>query len=117
MTSNTGDFDLQVVARAMDAVMEQTRSITGQKQVLVTHSAGGRVGWSVSPNNIAAIAAIEPGGVPTVDSAEYQQLLQAGVPIIIYFGDYIDNGPQDIQSSAFWRERLATHGLAKNKHN
>ena len=28
---------------------------------------------------------------------------EAKVPIVVYFGDYIDNGPEDIMSTNFWR--------------
>ena len=30
-------------------------------------------------------------------------MLEAKIPIAIYFGDYIDNGPEDIMSTSFWR--------------
>ena len=30
-------------------------------------------------------------------------MLEADIPIIIYFGDYIDNGPEDIMSTGFWK--------------
>lgn len=75
----------------------------GQKSVFVTHSQGGAVGWDADPEHIAAIVAIEPGGTPEVDSEQYQALLEADVPIAIYFGDYIDNGPEDIASTQFWK--------------
>ena len=29
--------------------------------------------------------------------------MEAKIPITIYFGDYIDNGPEDIQSTEFWK--------------
>ncbi|MBQ9329931.1 MAG: hypothetical protein IJ221_02990 [Oscillibacter sp.] len=54
-------------------------------------------------DHVAAIIAVEPGGAPEVDSDQYKALLAAKVPILFYFGDYIDNGPEDIQSTAFWR--------------
>ena len=53
---------------------------------------------------IAAIVAIEPGGTPAIGSEQYTKLLSAGIPIAIYFGDYIDNGPEDIMSTSFWRQ-------------
>lgn len=52
---------------------------------------------------MAAIVAIEPGGTPEIGSEYYQKLLDAKIPIIIYFGDYIDNGPEDIMSTDFWK--------------
>lgn len=104
MTPNTGDFDIAVVADAMQAVMEEVYKRTGKKAVFVTHSQGGRVGWHVDVKNIAAIVAIEPGGTPAAASEQYKKLLAAKIPIIIYFGDYIDNGPEDIASTGFWRK-------------
>ena len=44
----------------------------------------------------------EPGGAPQVDSEQYNRLLEAKIPIIFYFGDYMENGPEDIMSSGFW---------------
>lgn len=103
MTPNTGSFDQSVAAAALGEVMADVKEMTGQKSIFVTHSQGGAVGWSVDPENVAAIVAIEPGGTPMVGSEQYNALLKANVPIIIYFGDYMDNGPQDIMSSGFWR--------------
>lgn len=53
--------------------------------------------------NVAAIVAIEPGGTPEIGSEQYNKFLAAKTPIVIYFGDYIDNGPSDIQSTSFWK--------------
>ena len=103
MTPNTGGFDIQVAADAMGEVMQDVYDMTGQKSIFVNHSQGGAVGWSVDVENTAAIVAIEPGGTPEVGSGQYQKLLEADIPMIIYFGDYIDNGPEDIQSTEFWR--------------
>jgi len=103
MTPNTGNFDMNIVAEAMEAVMETVYEMTGEKSVFVTHSQGGAVGWGVSPEYIAAIVAIEPGGTPMVGSEQYQALLKEDIPIVIYFGDYIDNGPEDIASTGFWK--------------
>lgn len=103
MTPNTGGFDIQVAADAMGEVLKDVYDMTGQKSIFVTHSQGGAVGWNVDVDNTAAIVAIEPGGTPQVGSEQYQKLLEADIPMIIYFGDYIDNGPEDIQSTEFWR--------------
>ncbi len=103
MTPNTGSFDLAVNAAAMDEVMKDVKSKTGKKSIYVTHSQGGRVGWDVNTENVAAIVAIEPGGTPEIGSEQYQKFLDAKIPMIIYFGDYIDNGPADIQSTSFWK--------------
>ena len=103
MTPNTGSFDMAVNVAAMDEVMNDVYEKTGQKSIYVTHSQGGRVGWDVDPEHVAAIVAIEPGGTPEIGSEQYQKFLDANIPIIIYFGDYIDNGPEDIQSTSFWK--------------
>ena len=103
MTPNTGDFDQAVAAAALGEVMKDVQTLTGHKSIFVTHSQGGAVGWDVPADNIAAIVAIEPGGTPAIGSEQYTKLLSAGIPIAIYFGDYIDNGPEDIMSTSFWR--------------
>ena len=104
MTPNTGDFDQAVAAAALGEVMKDVQTLTGHKSIFVTHSQGGAVGWDVPADNIAAIVAIEPGGTPAIGSEQYTKLLSAGIPIAIYFGDYIDNGREDIMSTSFWRQ-------------
>lgn len=103
MTPNTGSFDMAVNVAAMDEVMKDVKARTGKKSIYVTHSQGGRVGWDVDTENVAAIVAIEPGGTPEIGSEQYKKFLDAKIPMIIYFGDYIDNGPEDIQSTSFWK--------------
>ena len=102
MTPNTGNYDQELDAAALGAVMEDVYEMTGNKAIFVTHSQGCAVGWDVPVDNISAIVAIEPGGTPQPGSEQYQKLLEAGIPITIYFGDYIDNGPEDIMSTGFW---------------
>lgn len=103
MTPNTGDYDEKLFGSVLSEVLKDTRKLTGKKAVYITHSQGGRVGWQTDAENIAAIVAIEPGGTPPVGSAEYNKFLAAKIPIIVYFGDYIDNGHADIMSTAFWK--------------
>lgn len=103
MTPNTGSYDEAVDAAALGEVMEDVRKMTGNKAIYITHSQGSRVGWSTPVENVSAIVAIEPGGTPEIGSENYQKLLDAKIPIAIYFGDYIDNGPADIHSSGFWK--------------
>lgn len=103
MTPNTGSYDEEVDAAALGAVLEDVYEMTGNKAIYVTHSQGGRVGWSTPMDHVSAIVAIEPGGAPEIGSENYQKLLDAKIPIVIYFGDYISNGPEDIQSSGFWK--------------
>lgn len=104
MTPNTGSHDEAVDAAALGEVMNDVYEMTGDKAIYITHSQGGRVGWSTPMEHVSAIVAIEPGGTPEIGSETYQKLLDAKIPIVIYFGDYIDNGPQDIQSTGFWKE-------------
>lgn len=104
MTPNTGSYDEAVDAAALGEVMNDVYEMTGDKAIYITHSQDGRVGWSTPMEHVSAIVAIEPGGTPEIGSETYQKLLDAEIPIVIYFGDYIDNGPQDIQSTGFWKE-------------
>ena len=104
MTPNTGSYDEAVDAAALGEVMNDVYEMTGDKAIYITHSQGGRVGWSTPMEHVSAIVAIEPGGTPEIGSETYQKLLDAEIPIVIYFGDYIDNGPQDIQSTGFCKE-------------
>lgn len=103
MTPNTGDYNQEIDAAALSEVMEDVYAMTGDKSVFITHSQGGAVGWDVDMDYVSAIVAVEPGGTPEVGSEQYQKLLEADVPIMILFGDYIDNGPSDIQSTDFWK--------------
>ena len=102
MTPNTGSSN-GAETPALTAVLSDVKEMTGEKSIFITHSAGGAIGWNVDMANVAAIIAIEPGGAPQVGSPQYNALLAAKVPIIFYFGDYIDNGPSDIMSTGFWR--------------
>lgn len=88
---------------ALEKVVKDVKVKTGKKSVYATHSQSGRVGWDVDTENVAAIVAIEPGGTPEIGSEQYKKFLDAKIPMIIYFGDYIDNGPDDIQSTSFWK--------------
>ena len=103
MTPNTGSFDQAVAAEAMGEVLKEAAARSGQKAVFITLSQGGAVGWDVAVENIAAIVAIEPGGAPQPGTEQYTRLLEAKIPVILYFGDYIDNGPEDIASTGFWK--------------
>ena len=115
MTPNTGDYNQEVDAAALSEVMEDVYAMTGNKSVFVTHSQGGAVGWDVEMDYVSAIVAVEPGGTPEIGSEQYQKLLDAKVPVIILFGDYIDNGPADIMSTDFWKSvRDGAVGFAEN---
>lgn len=103
MTPNTGDYDENLFGLVLSDVLKDVRKMTGKKSVYITHSQGGRVGWQTDAENIAAIVAIEPGGTPPVGSTEYKKFLDVKIPIIVYFGDYIDNGDTRIQATGMWR--------------
>ena len=103
MTPNTSSFDQAKSAAAVSTVLAEVKERTGHKSIFITHSQGGAVGWDVDVENVSAIIAIEPGGAPQVGSEQYNKLLEAKIPIIFYFGDYIDNGPEDIASTGFWK--------------
>ena len=103
MTPNTGDYDEKLFGAALSDVLVDVRKMTGKKSVYVTHSQGGRVGWQTDAKNVAAVIAVEPGFAPEIGSEEYKKFLDAKVPMLFLFGDYIENGPQDIQSTGFWK--------------
>ncbi|MBQ7746018.1 MAG: alpha/beta fold hydrolase [Spirochaetia bacterium] len=104
MTPNTGDYDEKLFGSVLSDVLSDAYKMTGKKAIYITHSQGGRVGWQTDTENLAAIVAVEPGGTPAVDSPEYKKFLEAKIPMIIYFGDYIDNGPENIMSTGFWKK-------------
>ena len=106
MTVNTGNYDVAIMGSALSAVLSDVRKMTGKKVVYITHSQGGRVGWQTDTENMAAIVAIEPGFAPEVGSETYKKFVAAKIPMIFYFGDYIENGPDDIKSTAFWKSVL-----------
>ena len=103
MTVNTGGYDEPLFGQALSAVLTDVQYMTGRKTVYVTHSQGGRVGWSTDVENIAAIVTVEPGGAPMPGSPAYQKFLDAKVPMLFLFGDYIANGPENIMSTGFWQ--------------
>ena len=106
MTPNTGNYDEPLFGKALSAVLSDVKAMTGEKSIYITHSQGGRVGWATDAENIAAIVAVEPGFGPFPGSPEYQKFLEAKVPMLFLFGDYIENGPEDIQSTGFWQAVL-----------
>lgn len=103
MTPNTGAYDEVLFGKSLSAVFVDVKTMTGKKSVYITHSQGGRVGWQTDVENMAALIAVEPGGILEPGTEAYQKFLAAKIPMVIIFGDYIDNGPDDIQSTAFWK--------------
>ena len=106
MTPNTGSYDEKLFGGALSSVLADVKHLTNKKSIYITHSQGGRVGWQTDAENIAAIVAVEPGGAPELGSDEYKKFLAAKTPMLFLFGDYIDNGPQDIMSTGFWQAVL-----------
>ena len=113
MTPDTGmkkelagsDFDREMVAKAVAAAIDKAHEMTGKKSVLFAHSQGGRAAYFVPfyTKNVAAIVAIEPGGAPESGSREFEEIAAQKIPIVFYFGDYIDNGDVKIQATAAWQ--------------
>lgn len=111
MSSDMGaDFDGEMVAQALAKTIDEVYNRTGKKSIYVTHSQGGRAGWLTAKytENIAAIIAIEPGGAPSSDSEEYTAMIEKNIPVIFYFGDYIDNGNPAIQATGMWQAMRQT---------
>ena len=123
MTPDTGmksdmgaDFDGEMVAKAVAASIDKAYEMTGKKPVLVTHSQGGRAGWLVPKytDNVGAIVAVEPGGAPVSTTEEFKVMADKNIPIIMYFGDYIDNGDPKIQATTMWKNmRQTTYDFEK----
>ena len=92
------------------ATIDEVYARTGKDSILVTHSQGGLPGWTAAQytDHIAAIIAIEPGGAPAADSAEFQTLAQKNIPITMYFGDYIDNGDPALAATMAWQAMRQT---------
>lgn len=124
MVPDTGAFDQNVVADAMDAVMN--RSGDG---VLITHSAGGGPGWltAIKNSHVKGVIALEPGTFPfpegevpatektsspfpapgmSVSKEDFMKLTK--IPIVVYFGDNIPTGDKPVANWGLdnWRVRL-----------
>lgn len=118
MTPDTGmdsangsqSIDNAVVAKAVAAAIDEVYEKTGKNSVLVTHSQGGRPGWSVPryTEHVAAIVAIEPGAAPAVDSDDYRLLSDKKIPIVFYYGDYIGENLTGIPAAAMWAKMKST---------
>lgn len=124
MTPDTGAFDVEVVAKAMEAVLDRTGN-----SVLITHSAGGGPGWLAAIRNphVKGVIALEPGTFPfppgevpeveattspfpaqgmDVSEEEFKAILR--IPMVVYFGDNIPTGvtPAAHWGLDNWRTRL-----------
>lgn len=122
MTPNTGAFDMAVISDALASMYEKTGP-----GILVTHSQGGGPGWvtAMKSPNVKAIVSYEPGSnfafpegeVPEPIDNKFSTLSAYGVPmgdfekltripIIIYYGDYIPDSPDEIPARDYWRACL-----------
>ena len=124
MVPDTGKFDVDVVADAMDALFDKMGD-----GILVTHSAGGGPGWTTAMRNphVKGVISLEPGtfpfpkheapetevttspfpAAPTVVSDEdFERITK--IPIVVYFGDNIPTGTTPVENwgQDNWRVRL-----------
>lgn len=122
MTPNTGAFDLEVISDAISELFDRIGP-----GILVTHSQGGGPGWmsAIKNPNVRAIISYEPGSnfvfptgeaPPSMPSSggvledvvipmeDFMKLTR--VPIMIYYGDYIPETPNDNPGQDIWRVRL-----------
>jgi hypothetical protein len=127
MTPDTGPFDAMVIADSVVALFDRIGP-----GVLVTHSAGGGLGWiaAIRSRQIRAVASYEPGSgfvfpedeVPpplhssggTLEAAgvpmeDFLQLTR--IPIILWYGDNIPDKPSANPGQDAWRVRLEMAGL------
>ncbi len=103
-TPNTGNYDKVIISKAMGEVMNDVKAMTDHKAIFMAHGEGCSVAWDLSVENLSAIVAIEPISVPSTSSVQYQKLLEANIPIVIYFGDYIQDGNSELASTEYWQE-------------
>ncbi len=112
MDNAAGDqnIDIDVVAQAVAATIDEVYERTGKDSILVTHSQGGMPGWTAAQytDHIAAIVAIEPGMAPEVDSADYTAMLENQIPVAFYYGDYIGEEFTDVPAAAMWSGMAAS---------
>ena len=112
MDSANGDqnIDTTVVAQAVAATIDEVYERTGKDSILVTHSQGGMPGWETVryTDHIAAIVAIEPGMAPEVDGEDYNALLEKGIPVTFYYGDYIGEEYTDVPAASMWAMMAST---------
>ncbi|MBE6875571.1 MAG: alpha/beta hydrolase [Ruminococcus sp.] len=103
-TPNTGNYDKVVISKALGEVMSDVQNMTGNKAIFMAHGEGCSVAWDLSVENLSAVVAIEPISVPNTSSVQYQKLIEANIPIVIYFGDYIEDGDSELASTEYWQE-------------
>lgn len=135
MTPNIGPIDINANVEAVSALFDKIGPA-----ILVSHSHSGGMGWLTAIKNqkIKAIVSYEPGSgfvfpegeVPepipmaggmltasAVPLSDFKKL--TGIPIIIYYGDFIPEKPMNNPGQDGWRARLEMARLwrdAVNRH-
>lgn len=76
----------------------------GQSRMGWMTTPDGRPGWETAryTDHIAAIVAIEPGMAPMVDSEDYNAMVERGIPVTFYYGDYIGEAFTDVPAAGMW---------------
>jgi hypothetical protein len=133
MTPNIGGFDTEVITNATSKLFDKIGN-----GILVTHSHSGGFGWAtaVKNSNIKAIASYEPGSgflfpegeVPApiasssgpvsalpVPKSDFVKLTK--IPIVMYYGDFIPEKPNENPGADGWRARLEMAKLWRNAVN
>ena len=137
MTPNTGAFEASLVAEACSRLFDRIGA-----GVLITHSQAGGPGWltAIRNQNVKAVIAYEPfsgfvfpaGQAPgpirsaslfgelkgvEIPMADFMKLTR--IPIVIYYGDNIAEGPTTVWNKDHWRAGLRmarTWAETINKH-
>ena len=124
MTPDTGPIDAKVISDGVAAAIDRAGP-----SVLVTHSAGGGLGWlaAMKSQNARGIVSYEPGSgfvfpegeAPepiansgfwgpfkpvTVPASEFLKLTK--YPVVIYYGDNIPKAPVSQPHQDYWRAAL-----------
>ena len=133
MTPNIGPIDINANVEAVSALFDKIGPA-----ILVSHSHSGGMGWltAIKNQNIKAIVSYEPGSgfvfpegeVPApipmaggllsasaVPLSDFMKL--TGIPIIIYYCDFIPDLPMDNPGQDGWRARLQMARLWRDEVN
>lgn len=122
-TPDIGPIDFEVNTNAVSELFNKIG-----KGILITHSHSGGQGWltAIKNPNVQAIASFEPGsgfvfpegetpdpmqssaGILEANSVSMDEFMKlTKIPIIIYYGDFIPETPNEFYGTDNWRTRLA----------